>query len=193
MHDRRVWFMAKDWKKLKAEAKKMFLDGKSLTEVSRGLDISRTTAVKWRKEFGLTIDVIKEKVQSKVSSDSKDKEILKKTCNADGDMALTKKMKAIRESLLVQLKLKGNDTVYFIDLVDDYIRLWKVKEMLDKDINERGVQIEYFNGANQKGLKKNDSVGELLKCNQQMIKLLDKLGLKVNTELLNDGDEDDDI
>ena len=56
--------MAKDWKKLKAEAKKMFLDGKSLTEVSRGLDISRTTAVKWRKEFGLTIDVIKEKVQS---------------------------------------------------------------------------------------------------------------------------------
>ena len=185
--------MAKDWKKLKAEAKKMFLDGKSLTEVSRGLDISRTTAVKWRKEFGLSIDVIKEKVQSKVGSDGSDKEIQKKACNADGDMALTKKMKAIRESLLVQLKLKGNDTVYFIDLVDDYIRLWKVKEMLDKDINERGVQIEYFNGANQKGLKKNDSVGELLKCNQQMIKLLDKLGLKVNTELLNDGDEDDDI
>lgn len=186
--------MAKDWKKMKVDAEKMFLAGKSLTEVSRALDISRTTAVKWRKEFGLSVEVVQEKLKTGPGSASTKKGVQEQANGSDEvESFLSKKMKAMRESLLEQLKLKGNDTVYFVDLVDDYMRLWKVKELLDADINERGVQVEYFNGANQRGYKKNDSVGELLKCNQQMIKLLDKLGLKVNTELLKDDDEDEDI
>jgi len=179
--------MAKDWKKMKVDAEKMFLAGKSLTEVSRSLSISRTTAVKWRKEFGLSVEVVQEKLKAGLGSDGPKKDV------QEQESFLSKKMRMMRESLLEQLKLKGNDTVYFVDLVDDYMRLWKVKELLDADINERGVQVEYFNGANQRGYKKNDSVGELLKCNQQMIKLLDKLGLKVNTELLKGDDEDEDI
>lgn len=179
---------------MKADAKKMFLDGKSLTEVSRALDISRTTAVKWRKEFGLSVEVVQEKKKTGPVLSGTKKGVQEQADSSEVvESFLSKKMAMMRESLLEQLKLKGNDTVYFVDLVDDYMRLWNVKELLNADILERGVQVEYFNGANQRGYKKNDSVGELFKCNQQMIKLLDKLGLKVNTELLNDGDEDDDI
>lgn len=182
--------MARNWKKIKEDAREMFVAGKSLTEVSRALDISRTTAVKWRKEFGLSVEVVQVKKESELSLRKK---VEKDEKNNDNDSLWTKKISRMRESLLEQLKLKGNDTVYFIDLVNDYIRLWGVKELLLADIESRGVQVEYFNGANQRGFKKNDSVGELFKCNQQMIKLLDKLGLKVNSDLINDGDEDDDI
>jgi len=57
--------------------------------------------------------------------------------------------------------------------------LWEVKNKLIKDIKEKGVTIKYQNGENQWGYKKNDSVRELTNVNNQMLKLLDALGLKL--------------
>ena len=84
----------------------------------------------------------------------------------------------IKQDLLDQLDRNGTTGKYYIDLVSDYIDLWRTKNMLIDDINERGVRVIYDNGGGQSGYKKNDSVDQLLKVNQQMLKLLDSLGIK---------------
>ncbi len=103
-------------------------------------------------------------------------------------MAKTKKTK-IKEDLLDQLERNGVYGQHYIDLVNDYMALWEVKNKLIKDIKEKGVTIKYQNGENQWGYKKNDSVRELTNVNNQMLKLLDALGLKPSK--LEDEDEED--
>ena len=96
-------------------------------------------------------------------------------------MAVAKKQdiaQVIKQDLLDQLERNGTIGKYYIDLIDDYMNLWKTKNLLISDINERGVVTEYQNGKEQWGHKKNDSVDQLLKVNQQMLKLLDALGIK---------------
>ena len=56
--------------------------------------------------------------------------------------------------------------------------LWKTKNALIEDIDKRGVSTIYNNGGGQSGYKKNGSVDQLLKVNQQMLKLLDSLGIE---------------
>lgn len=92
-------------------------------------------------------------------------------------MAKSKKMQ-IKQDLLDQLERNGIYGQHYIDLVNDYMALWEVKNKLIKDIKEKGVQIKYQNGENQWGYKKNDSVRELTNVNNQMLRLLDSLGLK---------------
>lgn len=89
----------------------------------------------------------------------------------------TKAYRTIRDSLIDQLQRGGNDRPHFTDLVDDYMKLYVIKEMANADILERGTYVEYRNSETQYGSKKNDSVDQFLKTNQQMIKLLDKLGI----------------
>lgn len=85
----------------------------------------------------------------------------------------------LREDLLDQLKEKDlQKQSHYVSLVDDYISLWKVKNLLIEDIEERGVNVEYNNGGGQTGFKRNDSVGELNRTNAQMLKLLSELGLR---------------
>lgn len=103
-------------------------------------------------------------------------------------MAKKATKKEIKQDLLDQLDRNGTTGKYYIDLVDDYMDLYDTKKKLIKDIKERGVTCKYQNGENQWGYKKNDSVDQLLKVNQQMLKLLDALGIKPSQ----DGDVDDD-
>ena len=96
--------------------------------------------------------------------------------------------KTIRNSLTKQLGEKGilkTGNAYIYDLVEDYLALWRTKEMLIADIDENGVTIAWQNSPTQKGFKKNDSVAELQRTNAQMLKLLDFLGLDV-TEVSED-------
>lgn len=99
----------------------------------------------------------------------------------------TKAYKTIKEDLLNQLERSGNLTEYYIDLVEDYMKMYIVKELANEDIESRGTSVEYNNGGGQKGWKKNDSVDQFLKTNQQMIKLLDMLGISPIA-----GDDEDD-
>lgn len=104
-------------------------------------------------------------------------------------MAKTKRAK-IKEDLLDQLERNGVYGQHYIDLVNDYMALWDVKNQLIKDIKDKGVSIKYQNGENQWGYKKNDSVRELTNVNNQMIKLLDALGLKVSKFETDENDDD---
>lgn len=90
----------------------------------------------------------------------------------------TKKYQKIRESLLDQLERTGNLTAHFADLVEDYMKMYIVKELANADVQEHGITIEYRNSETQYGRKKNDAVEQILKTNQQMIKLLEMLGIK---------------
>lgn len=98
----------------------------------------------------------------------------------------TKAYRTIKASLVDQLERSGNDTSFFLDLVDDYMKMYIIKELANADIMENGTSVEWRNSETQYGRKKNDSVDQILKTNQQMIKLLDMLGIKPE-----DGFEDD--
>ena len=92
---------------------------------------------------------------------------------------------------LRKLKEKGNDIPVFLDLIDSYMDLWIVKELLNNDISERGVYVTTLNAKNQEIQKKNDSVGELSKITAQMLKVLSHLKLEINDNKapINDDDE----
>lgn len=99
------------------------------------------------------------------------------------------KLEEIKTDLLDQLERNGTTGKYYIDLINDYVSLWKTKNMLLNDISERGVRVEYNNGGGQTGYRKNDSVDQVLKVNQQMLKLLDSIGIKP-VQVVDDDDEE---
>jgi len=97
------------------------------------------------------------------------------------DVARTKKnelREQIRQDLIDQLERQGIYGRHYLDLVEDYMALWDTKNALIEDIKKRGVMTKYQNGQNQWGHKKNDSVGNLVKVNKQMLELLKELGLR---------------
>lgn len=93
----------------------------------------------------------------------------------------------IETDLKTQLFESGATQRHYIDLVDDYLAMWDVKNLLIADIKERGVTVM---GASAE--KKNDSISELNKTNMQMLKILSELGLKA-TEIVKEVLEDDEL
>lgn len=84
----------------------------------------------------------------------------------------------IKNDLINQLERNGVFGRHYLDLINDYMALWDIKNKLIKDIKARGVMVKYQNGEYQWGHKKNDSISELNKTNAQMLKILNELGLK---------------
>lgn len=84
---------------------------------------------------------------------------------------------AIKADLLAQLDQNGTTETYYRDLVDDYMEMWNTKNGLTADIKTRGEKVQFVtaSGAN---MKTNDSIGDRLKVNAQMLKLLDSMGIK---------------
>ena len=98
----------------------------------------------------------------------------------------------IKQDLIDQLERRGVYGQHYLDLVEDYMALWEVKRALIKDIKHRGVVVEYQNGRNQWGTKKNDSIAELNKTSAQMLKILSELGLRgADFEAVTDDGDDE--
>ena len=96
----------------------------------------------------------------------------------------------IKKDLIDQLERNGIFGKHYLDLVNDYMSLWDIKNELIKDIKVRGVSIKWNNGGGQGGYKKNDSISELNKTNAQMLKILNELGLKAKSEVIPDDNEE---
>ncbi|MGF3113219.1 P27 family phage terminase small subunit [Facklamia sp. P9177] len=96
----------------------------------------------------------------------------------------------IREDLHQYLEDAGVYGEHFFNLVDDYCRLYEIKEMLWKDIQERGVAVEWQNSETSRGVKKNESVGEYNKVNSQMMNILKQLGITSETLRMLGGEDD---
>ena len=92
--------------------------------------------------------------------------------------------RAIQKDLLGQLERNGTTGKVFIDLVEDYMKLWDTKNKLSADIEKNGVKTTYVSNNGTENMKKNDSVDMLVKVNGQMLKLLGDLKIKANDEVV---------
>lgn len=86
--------------------------------------------------------------------------------------------KAMRESLLNQLRLQNKTSDFYTDLVNDYVDYWRIKKKLIADIKKKGVRYETVNGNGIEVEKPNESVTNLPKITAAMLKILSDLNLK---------------
>lgn len=94
---------------------------------------------------------------------------------------MKKLRRKIELAIIKQLKEKKiYQYAHYQDLVNDYMKMWDFKNMLQDDIEKRGVSVYWNNGGGQEGYKKNESITELLKVNKQMLKILFDLGIRAS-------------
>lgn len=150
-----------------------YISGMKYKDIAAKYGVSENTVKSWRKRYGWTRNCTpkKECKKNKVQS-NKDK--LREEIKAD---------------LVLQFKERDFDNITFMDLIEDYMEFWDIKNRLIHDIKTRGVNIKWHNGK-QEGLKKNDSTGDLVKVNNQMLKILSELNLKAPPQTKDDDDDD---
>ena len=90
----------------------------------------------------------------------------------------TSKREKIKADLMEQLERNGTTGEHYKDLVEDYMKFLEIKDELMKDIQTRGAVVEYKTTAHTIVHKKNDSIAELNKVNDRMLKMLDAIGIK---------------
>ncbi len=89
--------------------------------------------------------------------------------------------KRIKNSLIAQLENKGANLAHFEDLIADYMRLFRIKDKLQEDIDKRGVVYEGMNSSGFPVEKNNPSINDLVKVNRQMLMILKELDLSTET------------
>lgn len=166
-------------------AQQMFEEGKSYSEISRKFNISESTIKSWKRRDGWERATPHKK---RSATPSRNKNVASKGLQSKKS---DNEFNRIKNNLLSQLKSKGAHEEAYIDLVNDYMSMWQIKNQLIADINARGVQFKSFNSHGQEVYKKNDSIVELPKYNSQMLKLLNDLGLSALE--VDSGDDDGDI
>ena len=99
--------------------------------------------------------------------------------------------KKIEKAIIKQLKEKQvYQFAHYQNLIKDYMKFWDIKNMLQEDIEKRGVSIYWQNSETQYGYKKNDSVSELIKVNKQMLAVLYDLGIRASDLKVVEEDEE---
>ena len=97
----------------------------------------------------------------------------------------------IELAIIKQLKKKQvYQYAHYQNLVTDYMKFWDIKNMLQEDIEKRGVSVYWCNGGGQEGYKKNESISELLKVNKQMLTILYDLGIRASDLKVAEEDEE---
>ena len=75
------------------------------------------------------------------------------------------------------------------DLNKYYIQMVKTKDALKQDVKDKGLRYKVKTGNGFMQVKPNESIEKFIKVNNQMLKILETLGLKAPPEG-NPGDED---
>lgn len=86
--------------------------------------------------------------------------------------------KAMKESLIRQLELRGMKAEFYMDMIDDYVYYWSLKKKLITDIRAKGLRYETINGNGVTVEKANESVVNLQKTTATVLKILADLKLK---------------
>lgn len=100
----------------------------------------------------------------------------------------SKEYRDIRKNMIEQLERRGALTPVFQNLVDDYMALYDLQQLLIADVEKNGIRIPYDNGGGQCGEKDNPSIAQRVRVNAQMLKILSQLG--ITTDSVRDGEED---
>lgn len=111
------------------------------------------------------------------------------------DWTKTKAYRELKQEMLDDLEARGLISLPYVDKVEEYMELWVQLRMLNEDIRERGVSIEYQNGENQKGTTDNKSLGIAIRVSSQMLNIFSALGfreqaIKAKADI---GGEDDEL
>ena len=105
-------------------------------------------------------------------------------------MAVVKKnQKAIRESLMLQLKAKGADVSHFESLIDDYIFYWQQEKKMQRDIAKNGMLIDAISAQGKPYQKENPAIKSAALYNKQKLAILKEMGLTTDTCHNADDDE----
>lgn len=163
------------------QAHEDYVNGMKYKDIAEKYDVSINTVKSWKRRYVWSREIIPEKPKSMQTS----KEVAHKKTSPN-----SKLRKLIEADLKRQLEESGATQAHYLDLVNDYLSMWDVKNKLIADIETRGVVIRWSNGK-QVSEKKNDSITELNKTNAQMLKLLSELGLKATEISKGDGIGDD--
>ena len=94
------------------------------------------------------------------------------------DYKRTTAYRKIKASLLKRLEQMDALDGYNVGMVDTYMELWVDTKRLEDDIKKRGYNIETVDARGTEIVKKNDSVGEKVRVSNQMIRILECMGLK---------------
>lgn len=138
-----------------------------------------------------TGEVIEEIEKEKKEQEKKEKEQAKKIKLEKKRLKnVEKKAEFIRDDLKKQLQASNKIGKHFEDMIQDYIFMVKLKEDLQHDIDIHGIRYESRTGNGYITDKPNESVGNLLKVNAQMLKILQDLELK-EPEEPEEGEGDD--
>lgn len=84
----------------------------------------------------------------------------------------------IRESLIAQLTTQNKLTDYTEDLVNTYMKHWRLKERLADDIDKNDIRIKVQTGNGYSKTIPNPSVTDLQRETSIMLQILDKLELR---------------
>lgn len=89
---------------------------------------------------------------------------------------------------------------FYDDLVNEYIYLITVREKLKTDIRKKGVRYTFTNGNGKEQEKPNESIANLIKVEQIMLKIVNDLGINQSLlkppgepEKINSGEEEHDL
>lgn len=93
-----------------------------------------------------------------------------------------KKKEEIKEDLKNQLMSQSKYGKQFDDMIEDYLYLVGLKEILQRDIAKNGLRYKTTGGNGFTSYKPNESCERLLKTNAQMLKILQDLDLKAPEE-----------
>lgn len=107
-------------------------------------------------------------------------------------MARKPKKSQIKQDLIDQLERQGIYGAQYMDLIDDYMKLYDIKNKLIADA-KKNPYTEWRNSETSYGRKKNDSIDQAVKVNQQMLKILQFLNIKPSPCEDDDEDEDEEM
>lgn len=99
----------------------------------------------------------------------------------------TKKYRDIKKDLLDQLKLQNKTGNHYLDLVEQYMTFYIIKDQLNADIEDKGIRYAITNGNGIEVERPNESVDRLLKLAPTMTRMLESLGLKEPIVIDSDG------
>lgn len=90
----------------------------------------------------------------------------------------TAEYKNLKRDMLEDLECRGLVGRQYTAKVNEYMNLWVWFQMLNADVLERGVFVEYQNGANQRGTTENKSLTIATRVAAQMLNIWSALGFK---------------
>lgn len=96
---------------------------------------------------------------------------------------------SIRASLIEQLQSHGADVDLYRGLIDDYCFFAGQLQEMRADIEQRGRSYKAISSTGKPYDKDNPSVVNALRYSQQMIKILQSMGLRLDTVAVKKNDE----